>query len=215
MRRAANPWDRYYRQHESPWRGEREVAEILPWLGDGPVLELGCGNGKTLKPLAAAGVDVVGLDISWHILRRHPAKGRLVLGDAAALPFRDAAFTAVLDIHCTGHLDAAGRASAAAEIQRVLQPGGHAVAERLTPNDLRAGQGSEVPGEPGMRAVQDGRQTQFSTAASLVQEYTAAGLVAVGGLEERHHPGHRGRQVTRESARVLFERPERPDVRLP
>lgn len=209
MRRASNPWDRFYRHHEAPWRGERAVAELLPWLGVGPVLELGCGNGKTLKPLLAAGVDAVGLDVSFHILRRYGDKGALVLADAASLPFVDGSFSAVMDIHCTGHLGAAGRAQAAQECYRVLAPGGHLVSERLTPNDLRGSQGSAVPGEDGMRSVQDGRATHFTTASALVAEYEAAGFHAVGGLEERHHPGHRGRLVTRESARALFVKAER------
>ena len=207
MRRAAHPWDRFYRRHTAPWRGERAVAELIPWLGDGPVLELGCGNGKTLKPLRAAGVDAVGLDVSWHILSRYPDRGALVLADAQWLPFATASFSAVLDLHCTGHLPAAGRRQAVAEVFRVLRPGGHVVAERLTPNDLRASQGQPVPDEPGMRGVEDGRQTAFSTPEALAAEYAAAGFEVVAGFEERHHPGHRGRLVTRESARVLCARP--------
>jgi SAM-dependent methyltransferase len=38
----------------------------------GKVLELGCGTGRVLIPIAAAGIDVVGLDLSPHML----AKGR-------------------------------------------------------------------------------------------------------------------------------------------
>lgn len=40
----------------------------------GPVLELGCGSGRTLLPLAQAGFDVVGLDSSEAML--HKAKER-------------------------------------------------------------------------------------------------------------------------------------------
>ncbi len=209
MQRAANPWDRFYRLHKSPWRGERPIEEILPLLGAGPVLELGCGNGKLLKPLVAAGVDVIGLDISWHILSRLPANIPRVMADAAQLPFLNDTFSTVLDIHCTGHLGAAGRREAAAECFRVLRPGGHLVAERLTPNDLRAGQGKAFDGEPGMRIVEDGRATHFTTAQGLAQEYAAAGFEVVGGMEERHHPGHRGKLVTRESARVLVLKPHK------
>lgn len=207
VKRAANVWDRFYRLHEAPWRGERAVAELLPWLGDGLVLELGCGNGKALKPLLAAGVDVVGLDVSWHILSRLPSEAKRVLADAAALPFQDGAFSAVLDLHCTGHLGAAGRAVALAEMARVLQPGGHVVQERLTPGDLRAGQGQAVGDEPGMREVQDGRRTHFGHPPDLADEAERAGLALVGGYVERFHPGHRGSLVTRESARLLFTRP--------
>ncbi len=36
---------------------------------DGPVLELGCGNGRVLAALHAAGIDVVGMDLSLPMLR--------------------------------------------------------------------------------------------------------------------------------------------------
>lgn len=40
----------------------------------GPVLELGCGTGRVVWPLADAGFDVVGLDLSEPMLRRAEAK---------------------------------------------------------------------------------------------------------------------------------------------
>ena len=133
MQRTANPWDRFYHQHTAPWRGERAVTDLLPLLrrtrGDaggrpaGPVLELGCGNGKLLRPLHAAGVDAIGMDISFNALSRLGG-GAVVLADAATLPFVDDAFEAVFDIHCTGHLLAIGRRAAAQEKRRVLRAGG-------------------------------------------------------------------------------------------
>ena len=207
MKRAANAWDRFYRHHEAPWRGERPVQPLRPLLGAGPVLELGCGNGKLLKPLRKAGVDAVGLDVAWHPLTRLPPDAPRVLADAAVLPFADGAFTAVLDVHCTGHLGAAGRASAAREAFRVLRPGGALVVERLTPADLRASQGTPVEGEPGMVEVEDGRRTFFSDAARIKADFGAAGFVPVDESVERRMPGHHGRQVVRESVRVVLRRP--------
>jgi SAM-dependent methyltransferase len=46
------------------WRAMAAVA------GGGPVLELGCGTGRVLLPLARAGVDVTGLDLSTGMLER-------------------------------------------------------------------------------------------------------------------------------------------------
>jgi ubiquinone/menaquinone biosynthesis C-methylase UbiE len=34
----------------------------------GPVLEVGCGTGRVLIPTARAGIDIVGLDLSPHML---------------------------------------------------------------------------------------------------------------------------------------------------
>ncbi len=40
----------------------------------GPVLELGCGTGRILIPLARAGADVTGLDLAPHMIERCRAK---------------------------------------------------------------------------------------------------------------------------------------------
>ncbi|MEA3166111.1 MAG: hypothetical protein QOJ26_980 [Thermoplasmata archaeon] len=211
MQRAANVWDRFYRHHEAPWRGERPVAGLLPLLGTGPVLELGCGNGKLLRPLRVAGVDAIGLDVAFHALRRLAPGTPRVLADAAALPFRDGAFTAVLDVHCTGHLGADDREAAVFEAWRVLRPGGALVVERLTPADLRASQGTPVPDEPGMRQVQDGRRTHFADQPELEGAFAAAGFTPLAVAVERREPGHGGRQVVRESVRLVFRRGSTPD----
>ena len=208
VRRAANAWDRFYRYHEAPWRGERPLAPLRPWLRS-PVLELGCGNGKLLRPLARDGLRVVGLDVSWHALRRLPHRDR-VLGDAAALPFGDASFATVLDIHCAGHLPPAGRREAAREAARVLRPGGHLVVERLGPSDLRAGQGRPVEGDPAARALADGRTTWFADEDALVALFGAAGLVPCATEVGRRSLAARDGARLRESVRVVFRRPPAP-----
>src|SRR5713226_6852113 len=51
-----------------------EVVDDLPfWTSlarrtGGPVLEIGCGTGRVLVPLAQAGFDVVGIDVSPAML---------------------------------------------------------------------------------------------------------------------------------------------------
>jgi SAM-dependent methyltransferase len=215
VRRASSVWDRFYRRHEAPWRGERPIADILPWLGPGLVLELGCGNGKTLKPLLAAGIDAVGIDLSWNILSRMPNRRALFLGDAADLPFADATFAAVLDIHCTGHLLGRGRRRAAEEAWRVLTPGGALIVERLGPGDLRASQGVAVEGEAGVRAVADGRTTHFADAARLRAEFEPAGFAVLAEDVDGRDILHRGQAVRRESVRVVFEKTARVRARTP
>ena len=42
--------------------------------GDGPILELGCGTGRVLLPLARAGYEIIGLDLSSRMLDRCHAK---------------------------------------------------------------------------------------------------------------------------------------------
>ena len=44
--------------------------------GGGPILELGCGTGRVLLPLARAGYEITGLDLSAQMLERCRAKAR-------------------------------------------------------------------------------------------------------------------------------------------
>ena len=58
-------------------------GEIDFWVarakeGGGPVLELACGTGRVSWPIARAGIDVVGIDLSPAMLER--AEGKRVIG---------------------------------------------------------------------------------------------------------------------------------------
>lgn len=92
------------------------------------VLDVACGIGTTARLLAGTfGLEVVGLDASAANVAR--AEGlalgesvRFVTGDAAALPFPDASFDAVI---CECAVSTfADQPRVAAEFARVLKPGG-------------------------------------------------------------------------------------------
>lgn len=53
-----------------PYRDRDDVTRYLEWAraAGGPVLELGCGTGRVLIPIARAGIDIVGLDLSPRML---------------------------------------------------------------------------------------------------------------------------------------------------
>jgi SAM-dependent methyltransferase len=91
--------------------------------GEGPCLDLGCGGGHYFGALAATGRTVVGLDYSADQLRFAASRSRLVVrADAAALPFADRAFTAVVAMWISTDVD--DFAPVLAEAARVLTPGG-------------------------------------------------------------------------------------------
>jgi len=53
----------------------RERADVEFFVDEatksgGPVLEIGCGTGRVLIPIARAGIQIVGLDLSDHMLER-------------------------------------------------------------------------------------------------------------------------------------------------
>lgn len=91
----------------------------------GTVLEIGCGSGMGLPYLAAHARMVVGGDYTMALLRearRHLPDANLVRMDAQHLPFRDAAFDAVLMLEMIYYVP--DQAAAFAECRRVLKPGG-------------------------------------------------------------------------------------------
>lgn len=108
----------------------RRQAELLgaELAGRGRCLEIGVGTGLVALPLAAAGVPLVGLDLSAPMLAKlvEKAGGRvpfpLVVGDATRLPFGDDRFGAALVRHVFHLIPAWERA--VDELVRVVRPGG-------------------------------------------------------------------------------------------
>jgi len=96
------------------------------------VLEIGCGTGNvtTRVKRAEPGADVVGTDPDPLALARAQRKARGMTGIrferayAQELPFADGEFDRVLSSMMLHHLDYDMKAGAAAEIHRVLRPGG-------------------------------------------------------------------------------------------
>jgi len=96
------------------------------------VLEIGCGTGNvaTRVKRAAPGAEVVGTDPDPLALARCERKVRGLTGIrferayAQELPFVDGSFDRVLSSMMLHHLDEDVKAGAAAEMFRVLRPGG-------------------------------------------------------------------------------------------
>jgi SAM-dependent methyltransferase len=94
------------------------------------LLEVGVGTGRIALPLHRRGRRPVGVDLSRPMLERYRAKAvaaglappTVLLADATRLPFGDARFDAVLEVHVL-HLVPDWR-RALAEARRVLAPGG-------------------------------------------------------------------------------------------
>jgi SAM-dependent methyltransferase len=115
------------------WHLSRPSPELVAALADGWIgpggraIDLGCGLATEAAHLAGRGFTAVGVDLSAAALRRavhaHPGLW-LVRADALRLPFRDARFDVALDRGTFHYLPAADRRRYAAEVARVLRPGG-------------------------------------------------------------------------------------------
>ena len=67
---------------------------LLP-APSGPTLEVGCGEGRVVRALHAAGYDIQGVDVSESLVqaaKRADPSGRYAVADAAKLPFAESAF---------------------------------------------------------------------------------------------------------------------------
>jgi SAM-dependent methyltransferase len=111
--------------HDTYWQFHRDrFLQLLP-PPPGPVLDLGCGEGRFPRDLKARGYQVVGVDASptliEHARAADPA-GDYRVADAASVPFADASVplvTAMLSLHDMDDME-----GAVAEAVRVLAPGG-------------------------------------------------------------------------------------------
>lgn len=107
------------------------------------ILEVGCGRGVALPPLAdlCRPRRLIGLDVDPALLgearRRLERRGvdaELVHGDVRSLPFPDASVDIVVDFGTCWHIADAERALC--EIERVLAPGGRFVHETVVSQRL-------------------------------------------------------------------------------
>jgi ubiquinone/menaquinone biosynthesis C-methylase UbiE len=137
--REYRPFPRENRRDEAHGEGEVPLlVALLPIARGARILEIGCGPGATLVPLAelVAPARLCGIDIDRELLARAAARlaaarvdAELVCGDVRTLPFPDASFDVVLDFGTCYHI--ARAADGLAEIARVLAPGGTFVTETV------------------------------------------------------------------------------------
>lgn len=103
---------------------EAVVAAAAPAGGE-RVLDVACGTGNASALAAAAGSTVTGVDLAERLLgvaRTRVPEGTFLTGDAAALPLPEDAFDVAVSVF--GVIFAEPGEAAAAELRRVVRPGG-------------------------------------------------------------------------------------------
>jgi len=107
-------------QRWQAWESPQDVHELIAPELRGPILDVGCGEGRL--------ASLVGDDVAWVGVDSSPtqvgstAYRPVVLGDMRALPFRNETFAEVAHLWCLYHVD--DPSIAVGEAERVLRPGG-------------------------------------------------------------------------------------------
>jgi ubiquinone/menaquinone biosynthesis C-methylase UbiE len=162
-------------------------------LADGQrVLEIGCGTGnlslraKRSRP----GIELIGSDPDPRALAVAQRKARNIRGMSfergysQRLPYADASFDRVLSSLMLHHLDDDAKAATAAEIRRVLRPGGSLHLVDFT-------QQGHAHGAHGIHALLSRRMLESGHVAhsggeDIVHLFTAAGLECTRTASRRH-----------------------------
>ena len=124
--REAENWLAWARTpgHDAYWHYRGAFFALVPPAGRA-TLEIGCGEGRVARDLAARGHQVTGVDAAPTLLRAaaeaHP-DGRYLVADAADLPFEDSSFDLVVAYNSL--MDVPDMPGAVREAARVLQPHG-------------------------------------------------------------------------------------------
>lgn len=150
-------WDRAYRagDHREHWEAPSVPGELAALVAAGPLiglrpgdaaLDVGCGTGREAVYLAEAGLAVIAVDSSRPALElareRSEAAGvevDLRRGSAFDLPVASASVDLALDRGCLHGIDPDDRPEYAAEIARVLAPGGLYLLRGARADDEEAG----------------------------------------------------------------------------
>ena len=118
--------------------GERIVRRAAVGPAD-DVLDVACGTGNAALRAAQAGARVVGVDLTPELLdegarlaEQLGVEVQWLEGDAEALPAEDASFDVVVSVF--GCMFAPRHRVAAAELARVLRPGGRLAVSAWTPD---------------------------------------------------------------------------------
>jgi SAM-dependent methyltransferase len=152
------------------WYRERRelLAAEVSGLVPGTALDIGAAGGGNTRVLRDLGWDALALEYTPEGARYAAARGLgVVRADATHLPMADASLDLVTALDVLEHIE--DDAKAAAEIARVLRPGGHLVVT--------------VPVDPRLWSAHD-------EAVGHVRRYTREGILALlegAGLEVVDH----------------------------
>ncbi len=164
----ADRWNELYRSQARAWRGITDPGE-LPFPECARILEVGCGNGKTMAALTERGYRVTGIDFSSEAV----SACRTLLGDSADvrcasltdLPFGDGEFDGAVMFHVLENLGPDEVPAAVSELARVTKDGSFVKVRVFALGDLRSEKGERISEDTVVRG--NGIRYRYFTEDSL------------------------------------------------
>ena len=163
LRKLAALEDRHW------WYAERRalLRRALRTLSPSTALDIGAAGGGNTRTLVAAGWTSVALEYSAEAAEIAHERGlNVIRADARALPFPDAAFGLVVAFDILEHVEEDD--VMAAEIARVLRPGGTALI--AVPADMKLWSAHDVAVHHVRRYDRDGLADVLSSAGLVIEE---------------------------------------------
>ena len=207
MQTNQNPWDDDYQRRGRLWGGSAASLPCLPHSSR--ILELGCGDGKTVASLLKNGCSVTAVDFSSRAASLCQSvctdtdRVRILIADIRQTPFRNDSFDVVIASHITGHLSLSGRLHLASEVLRLLTPGGVLCFRDFLTGDFRYGKGKET--EPGTFLRENGISTHYFTCEEVRSLFT--GLTVRSFEQHQWEMQVRGQVLPRAEIVVEFIKP--------
>ncbi len=202
MREKSDAWaDVYDAVHVDVHKDVPFYVEMARESG-GPVLELGCGTGRVTFKIAAAGIEITGIDISPAMLKVAKDKAATTEGDPAAATLVEASMSdfnlgqrfslTIVPFHgFQSLLTVPEQISTLAAVKRHLEPGGLLAFDMFVPEPSTLVQDQDVPyhlkdvtdPKSGVRRVlyQQSAYDNFAQlvhARIIIEELDAFGVVA-------------------------------------
>lgn len=203
---VTDAWEEDYSRRGLLWGG---VTHDLPHLPPGSrVLELGCGNGKTLLTMIQRGWDVTALDISPRAVAlsrercRSPSDCEFIIADSGTFPFKNTIFDAVFAVHLMGHLPEPDRKRVPYELFPILRPGGIIFFSDFSTEDFRYGSGCELESATFRRGT--GIITHYFSRQEVLDLFSPFTPVSVS--IQRWKMRVRGKDLVRSEIKGIFTR---------
>lgn len=179
------PWDEFYKTQSRAWRGVTNLGDV-PFDRGSRILEVGCGNGKTLAALAEEGFEAVGMDFSEEAVnscRRllgHDAD--IVCASVLDIPFPDGSFDGAVMFHVLEALTHDEAVRASSELRRVIRKGGCVMARAFSIDDLRSEKGERISEDTVVRG--NGIRYRYYTEDSMRSAFPDAECIQIGTVRD-------------------------------